>query len=236
MNRLIHFRNGALVVASIAALALPAQAAPRHDTYRGGHNGGAILHADGNFRGAAIEVNGSVPDLARVRFNDRISSISIAGGAWEVCSDANFRGRCATIDTSVSRLADLRLNDNISSIRPAGYGHGGFADSGRWNNGRRADVVLFSNAGFRGEPAEINRDVPDLSAYRFNDKASSVQVTQGTWLACEHANYKGRCEVISRAEGDLRPIGLNNNISSIRRYDTRHDVRNNYGRHHGTRR
>ena len=72
--------------------------------------------------------------------------------------------------------------------------------------------------------------MPDLAAYRFNDRASSVLVTRGTWLACEHANYRGRCEVISRGSGDLRPIGLNDNISSIRRYDGRDAARNSHDR------
>ena len=208
MNRLTHYRNGALVAASLAALALPAQASPHRDAYRGGH-GGAVLHADGNFRGEAIEVNGAVPDLSRVRFNDRVSSITIGSGVWEVCSDANFKGRCATIDTSVSRLASLRMNDNISSIRPAGYDRRG-ADRGRgWNGnyGRGgADVVLFSSSNMRGEPVEINRDVPDLSAYRFNDKASSILVTRGTWLACRSAamipaTMRGTIMVIMTAGG-----------------------------------
>ena len=238
MNRFTHLRNGTLVAASIAALALPAQATPHRDDYRGGRSG-VVLHSDGNFRGDAIEVNGAVPDLARVRFNDRVSSISIGAGVWEVCSDANFKGRCTTINTSVSRLSDLRMNDTISSIRPAGYDRGGrdYRHAPNGNYGRSsADVVLFSNGDLRGEPVEINRDVADLTAYRFNDKASSILVTSGTWLACEHANYKGRCEVISQGSGDLRPIGLNDNISSIRRYDSRYDARNDYGHHDGRRR
>ncbi|WP_340691379.1 beta/gamma crystallin-related protein [Hyphomonas sp.] len=222
MTKLSLFRNGALVAASLAALTLPAHADRGPDTYRGGYSG-VVLHADAGFRGEAIEVAGAIPDLKQMRFNDRVSSISVRSGAWEVCTDANFRGRCATIDTSVSRLNDLRLNDNVSSLRAVGYGNGG-------DHGRSADLVLFSNADLRGDPMEINGDMPDLAAYRFNDRASSVLVTRGTWLACEHANYRGRCEVISRGSGDLRPIGLNDNISSIRRYDGRDASRNSHAR------
>tara|TARA_R110000787_G_scaffold82733_2_gene178751 strand:- start:525 stop:1238 length:714 start_codon:yes stop_codon:yes gene_type:complete len=228
MTKLTLFRNGALVAASLAALTMPAHADRGRDSYRGGH-GGVVLHADAGFRGEAIEVDGAIPDLKPMRFNDRISSISIRSGAWEVCTDAHFRGRCATIDTSVSRLNDLRLNDNVSSLRPVGYGYGGKGQDGAWNGGhggRSADLVLFANGDLRGDPIEINGDIPDLAAYRFNDRASSVLVTRGTWLACEHANYRGRCEVISRGSGDLRPIGLNDNISSIRRYDRRDAARN----------
>lgn len=219
MTRLSLFRNGALVAAGLVALTMPAHADRRRDSYRGGHSG-IVLHADAGFRGEAIQVDGAISDLKPMRFNDRTSSISIRSGAWEVCTDANFRGRCATIDTSVSRLSDLRLNDNVSSLRPVGYWQIG-------NRGRPADLVLFPKAGLRGDPIGINRNIPDLAAHRFNDRASSVLVTSGTWLACEHANYRGRCEVISRGSGDLRPIGLNNNISSIRRYDSR------YGAHRG---
>tara|TARA_R110002051_G_scaffold277225_1_gene338564 strand:+ start:20 stop:703 length:684 start_codon:yes stop_codon:yes gene_type:complete len=222
MTKLTLFRNGVLAAASLVALTLPAHADRGRDTYRGGHSG-VVLHADAGFRGEAIQVDGAIADLKRMRFNDRVSSISIRSGAWEVCADANFRGRCAIIDTSVSRLNDLRLNDSVSSLRPVGYGYGG-------DRGRSADLVLFSNADLRGDPMEINGDVPDLAAYRFNDRASSVLVTRGTWLACEHANYRGRCDVISRGSGDLRPIELNDNISSIRRYDGRDAARNDHDR------
>ena len=221
MSKLNSIRNGAIVAASLAALSLPAQADRGRDSYGNGH-GGVVVHADARYRGSALQVDGAVADFARVRFNDRISSISIHSGVWEVCTDANFRGKCATIDTSISRLGDLRLNDNISSIRPVRR------DRAR---GRAADVVMFSGEDLRGEAFELDGDMANLSDHRFNDKASSILVTRGTWLACEHANYRGRCEVISRGSGDLRPIGLNNNISSIRRYDQRHDARRDNGRY-----
>ncbi|MFT5775833.1 beta/gamma crystallin-related protein [Hyphomonas sp.] len=113
--------------------------------------------------------------------------------------------------------------------RPVGYGPGIKGQDGAWNyghGGRSANLVPFSNADLRGEPIEINGDIADLAVYRFNDRASSVLVTRGTGIACEHANYRGRCEVISRGSGDLRPIGLKDNISSICRYDGRDAARN----------
>jgi hypothetical protein len=231
MSQLKLIRNGAIIAVSLAALGLPAQADQGRD-FRGSGYGGALVHADAGYRGGALQLDGVVPDLSRLRFNDRISSISILSGVWEVCTDANFRGKCATLDTSMPRLNDLRLNDNISSIRPVGFGRGDTRYDDRARGGKRgrsADVVLFSNADLGGDPFELNRDMADLSDYRFNDKASSILVRRGTWLACEHANYRGRCEVISRGSGDLRPIGLNDNISSIRRYDSLYEARDNHG-------
>jgi len=232
MLTIASLRTGVLAAAGFAALALPAAADHGPGRYQGdygaygsrGGYGGAVLYSNAGFSGQGLQIDGAVPDLARLRFNDRASSITIQSGAWQVCTDANFRGRCEIIDTSAPRLADWRLNDNISSLRPAGYGNyppGGNDQRGAWNGGWGGSLVLFPDAAQRGQPVEISSDVPDLANYRFNDRASSFLVTGGTWLVCEHANYRGLCEVLGRGEGDLRQIRMNDNISSIRRYDGR---------------
>jgi hypothetical protein len=221
--------------AGLAALALPASADHRgdRDSWRGGdyqgRQGGAVLYSNAGFRGEAVRIDGAVPSLGRIGFNDRASSIAINRGVWEVCVDANFRGRCEIIDASKRHLNAYRLNDTISSIRPAGYDRGGRHD--RWDDGgdgrrdgRRGDwggrqgVVLFPDSNQRGYAMEISRDVADLSQYRFNDKASSFYVSGGTWQVCEHANYRGRCAILTAGAGDLGPIRMNDNISSVRRY------------------
>jgi len=215
------------VAAGVAVtLALPASADHRgggKDDWRG-RSGGAVLYADAGFSGEGIEIDGAEPNLSRYRFNDRASSIVVRGGVWEVCVDANFRGRCEIIDTNTSRLGDYRLNDNISSLRPAGYDRDLRRDRERNDRDRhwgREGLVLFPDSDQRGHGIEISDDVPDLNAYRFNDRASSFLVTRGTWVVCEHANYRGRCEILTAGAGDLRPIRMNDNISSIRRYSRR---------------
>lgn len=92
--------------------------------YRGRGNAPVILFQHPDFRGDALPVDGAIPHLNRLRFNDRVSSIAIKSGAWEVCTDPNFRGRCEIIDHSVGQTNYYRLNDNITSIRPAGRGYG----------------------------------------------------------------------------------------------------------------
>ncbi|HPF24474.1 MAG TPA: beta/gamma crystallin-related protein [Hyphomonas sp.] len=207
------------LAAGLVALALPASAEHGRDRdrdrdWRGGR-ASAVLYTDAGFSGEGVRIDGAEPDLARFGFNDRASSIAIRSGVWEVCVDGNFRGRCEIIDTSVSRLGEYRLNDNVSSIRPVNYGGGG--RPGGWGAG----LVLFPDANQRGDGLELNQDVPDLGAYRFNDRASSFLVSRGTWLVCEDANYRGRCEVLTAGAGNLKPIRMNDNITSIRRYDGR---------------
>lgn len=95
---------------------------PGYDRGRRGYgNAPMILFADPQFRGSALPVNGAIPHLNQLRFNDKVSSIAINSGVWEVCTDPNFRGRCEIIDRSVDETGYYRLNDNITSVRQAGY-------------------------------------------------------------------------------------------------------------------
>ena len=55
----------------------------------------------------------------------------------------------------------------------------------------------------------------------FNDLADSIVVARGeTWEICEHARYRGRCEIVdSESISDLARYGFQNRISSLRRVD-----------------
>lgn len=108
----------------------------RGGQYGVNHNAPVVLFKDPDFRGNALPLDGAVPHLNPLRFNDSVSSIAVQNGAWEVCTDPNFRGRCQIITSSTSQLGYIRLNDNITSIRPAGRGYGYDRDRNR-DYGRR---------------------------------------------------------------------------------------------------
>jgi hypothetical protein len=57
-----------------------------------------------------------MPDLARIGFNDRVSSMRISRGVWEFCEHAYFQGRCWVYDYDVGVLPN-RQNDRFSSVR-----------------------------------------------------------------------------------------------------------------------
>ena len=79
-------------------------------------------------------------------------------------------------------------------------------------------ITIFRDENFRGENATFRQDVPDLRAYRFNDRVTSLRVAPGEyWEACELPNYRGRCQVFSGEERDLRRVGWTDRISSLRR-------------------
>lgn len=104
--------------------------------YGARYNAPVVLFQHPDYRGDALPVTGAVPHLNQLSFNDKVSSIAVQSGAWEVCTDPDFRGRCEIITASASELGYYRLNDNITSIRPAGRGYGYDRDYGR-DYGRR---------------------------------------------------------------------------------------------------
>jgi hypothetical protein len=70
-----------------------------------------------DFRGAAAEFDGSVRSLEALGWNDRISSLRIDSGQWEVCREIDYRG-CQVLSGEELANLDLRWNDAISSLRP----------------------------------------------------------------------------------------------------------------------
>lgn len=97
---------------------------PGNQNPRGGY-GDLVVFEHGDFRGQSAPVTGNIARLNDIRFNDRISSIIVNRGTWEVCTDAYFRGRCYLVDRSVSNLGRMGINDKISSIRRVNGGHYG---------------------------------------------------------------------------------------------------------------
>lgn len=79
-------------------------------------------------------------------------------------------------------------------------------------------ITVFRDENFRGRNATFRQDIPDLRAYGFNDRITSLRVAPGQyWEACDRTNYQGRCQVFSGEESDLRNLGWTDRISSLRR-------------------
>ena len=80
------------------------------------------------------------------------------------------------------------------------------------------DIVFFEHPGFHGRDLGTSSEIDNLTRYGFNDRASSVIVFEGRWEVCEHADFNGRCMILRPGRyPDLRAMGLNDRISSVRR-------------------
>jgi hypothetical protein len=69
------------------------------------------------YRGPSTEVTGSVRSLADFGWNDRISSLRIDSGRWEICRETDYRS-CQTVDAEQIENLEPTWNDAISSLRP----------------------------------------------------------------------------------------------------------------------
>ncbi|MBO9544865.1 beta/gamma crystallin family protein [Caulobacter sp.] len=167
--------------------------------------------------------NGRYDDPPRGSYTQSCRDITAFNGqVWARCQ--NGRGG---FDWSSARTRDCGsqgLENRDGRLQCTGYGGGGGwnGGGGGYGGGRpgggRDGVVLFEDPQYQGRAFEVNGDMPDLGAVKFNDKASSIQIgrTGGRWEICEHANYQGRC---SRLDADqaILPREWNDQISSIRR-------------------
>ncbi|MGK5034548.1 beta/gamma crystallin-related protein [Janthinobacterium sp. LB3P118] len=174
--------------------------------------GEITVFEDAGFRGRPVTLRSDTGDLSRMGFNDKTSSIIVRSGAWEVCKDANYRGNCRVLQPG--RYDSMPgMNDAVSSVREVSRpGHGG---------GHRPDmngaVLMFPDAGMRGRPVRLDREVRDLSRYGFNDRAESIVVNYGRWEFCVDANFRGRCVVMGPGGYGRLHGGLDRRISSLRR-------------------
>jgi hypothetical protein len=107
--------------------------------------------------------------------------------------DVEFRGEyfCVPSGEDVVRLP-YEMNDAISSIRLFG----------------RAEVIVFTNDGFRGGWVRFDRSVRDLRDERWNDRISSLRVGI-EWREPEFRERRGRFDGDrfddrDRRDGDFR--------------------------------
>jgi hypothetical protein len=201
--------------------------------------GELTLFADSDFRGARVTLQGDARDLRQLNFNDRVSSLIVRSGTWELCQDSNFSGRCAQFGPGEYRALP-NFNDAISSVREL-RGPGAWRDGER--DGRReewreheerreewreregyrgegyrggAPVELFAGPRFEGPEVAVGSDVRSLDDVGFNDRAVSIIIREGRWEFCEHGDFRGQCVVYGPGRYPFLE-GMNNRISSMRR-------------------
>ena len=204
----------ALIVA--AALGVPTSAQSRWD------GNGVTVYADPNFRGQSASFRDDTPNMVPFNLNDKISSIQIPNGeTWEVCQDVDYGNECRVLSGSVSDLRSMGWNDRISSLRRTNDNNGRFRDrrsGGVFGPEGGGNVTVYANPNFGGQRASFGDDTASMVPYNLNDKISSIQIPNGeTWEVCQDVDYGNQCQVLSGSVADLRRIGWNDRISSLRR-------------------
>ncbi|HEX5045103.1 MAG TPA: beta/gamma crystallin-related protein [Candidatus Polarisedimenticolaceae bacterium] len=79
-----------------------------------------------------------------------------------------------------------------------------------------ADIRVWADRDRQGDGREIRRAVRDLRNYDFDDRISSLE-TDEAWEVCSEPLYRGDCRIVKGVVPNLRVIGLNNRITSMRK-------------------
>jgi hypothetical protein len=104
-----------LVCAAIAAIAFTAAA---YGQAQAQGRPRIILYQEDNYRGARLEVDGEIARIKQLHFNDRVSSVRVLSGTWELCAADDFRGSCISVNRDVPKLNRMGFDDRLSSLRP----------------------------------------------------------------------------------------------------------------------
>ncbi len=187
--------------------AAPAPAAPQ-----------VTFYENENFTGRTFTTDQQVKNLNGKQFNDRASSVVVAGGPWELCENNRFRGRCVVLQPGqYPSMRAMGLNDRVTSVRLAENTAPAAVAS---------KITIYENEGFTGRTLVSSDAVDNFDRNRFNDRASSVVVVGGPWELCENVQFGGRCFVLQPGQyPSLAATGLNDRVSSARAVSQ--DVRNN---------
>jgi uncharacterized protein YcfJ len=158
----------------------------------------------------------------------------VRSGEWVACEDARFAGRCVILPPGrYPSVSAMGLNDRISSVRRAdandrvGGQRPGTAAIVQ-DDTRPGSITFYEHDGFQGQAFTADRAIDDFGRIGFNDRASSIDVRGGNWVACEDAGFAGRCVMLQPGRyPSVAALGLNDRISSVRRADANDRVADN---------
>lgn len=74
-----------------------------------------VFYDRANFRGDARDVLNSATNLGSV--GDRVRSVQVYGGTWELCEGSSRSARCVTVTDSVPDLRSLGFRNGVASAR-----------------------------------------------------------------------------------------------------------------------
>ena len=192
-----------------------------------------IIYKQPDFKGPSQVVKGEV-NILENGFAREAESLVVRGGYWEACTEDRFKGMCRVYDPGdYPRLGDLtrkivsvrflgtdrqaarREADRVASN--AAYDRPREERDYRRDRGnyRHGSVELFGRESFNGRSIRVEENVPDLSTRRFDGRASSLIVHQGTWELCSREDFEGRCRTFGPGEYP-RLAGLDDRVTSLR--------------------
>jgi hypothetical protein len=234
-----------IFAALICALSMagPAQAQPngsylqtcRNTSVAGKYRPDALLTADcqtrkGSWRQSSLYYKSCRGDIyndngtLRCQGGQAGNPGSLPPGSWRAsCREAylDFGTLHAECQRTNGRWTDARLNLSACPWGPVANDNGRLVCGGAgWGGGgpgggNFTTLILYDDFNFSGRTLQLTGPAPDLRAYNFAGRTSSLRV-QGNWYVCSGVNYTGEC---TKVAGAFNANGKwNDRISSARPY------------------
>jgi len=184
-----------------------------------------------SFGGRSLDLQEDTADLSERRYNDRVASLIVSEGVWELCSDEGFSGHCRRYGPGRYPSLDPELEHRISSARvvrhrdgplppppPPVRGDSGYRPIPPGHDVGPSKMALYYEDRLQGPGVVVTDTVPNFQSIGFNDATASAMIEGGPWLVCTDADFRGHCRVLQPGQyDDLRAFGLYKGISSARR-------------------
>lgn len=200
----------AALAAGLAVLAAPAIAAPAW-------NGAYDPVPEGSYQTSCRDITA---------FNGRLYARCAAPGGMVYDTDINYRA-CAR-----GRVENIggRLQCEGAPPGPGGgYGGGGGGYGGGYGSGGGyggggggpTGLIVYENPDYRGMRLEVSDSITDLVDSGLDDQITSVRVLRGSWQLCTGRDFNGQCWTVDADNPNLKALGANDKVSSIRRLSGR---------------
>ncbi|MBI5940182.1 MAG: beta/gamma crystallin family protein [Caulobacterales bacterium] len=183
-----YFARLAAVAVGMFILAAPAMAAP---PWQGAYDD----LPDGSYQRSCRDLTA---------FNGRLYGRCQSPGGAFVDTELNFRS-CPR-----GRVSNVR-----GQLQCEGYDDG--PNWGGGGFGGAPGLIVYENPDYRGMRLEVSDSIPDLYGSGLDDQITSARVLRGSWQICTGRDFNGKCWVLDADNPNLKPLGANDNISSIRR-------------------
>ena len=164
------------------------------------HDLSEIELSDGS--GNKITVRVATPDLTVISF--AANTPKAKRGSWAWYTETNYRGtpRIISANSGTGSCVEMTtVSGVIQSVRPL-----------------MGQIILYANFNYTGDSLVLTESTHNLTAFHWNDKASSARIISGKWQLYQGTNHQGTSYTTSGNPEALSPIpGLrNDSISSVR--------------------
>ena len=146
-----------------------------------------------------ITLLAEAPDLTKLEFT--IKKLVVKRGIWELYSQPNYGGNPNIVNPNSGPqfCTTSSSSSSVQSVRPL-----------------MGQIILYEHSNYGGNSLVLSESAPDLRAYGWNDKTSSVRVISGKWRLYHNVGYENPSVTYTGTESISAMASASDAISSVK--------------------